>query len=192
MKSTPFLLLVLLSLASLAFSAITPQQSSSPQGWRQSPKTDSARGTPYTRFTVAGKFLRSPSDVSNGPALAVDCIPGKVSHKAEGKFVAGNLLVGTPLKIDYIEPAEIHGTSYLQKVSVRYRFDDGKEEGEEWTPGTDKTSASFSKDMLKKMLRIHTVEITAKDADGSPIVMQFDMPDSSAVEEACDVDLPKK
>jgi hypothetical protein len=139
-----------------------------------------------------GKFLRSPSDVSNGPALAVDCIPTKVSHKSEGKYVAGNLLVGTALKIDYVEPAEIHGTSYYQKVSVRYRFDDGKEEGEEWTPGTDKTSASFSKDSLKKMLRVHTVEITANDSRGSQVVMQFDMPDSAPVEEACDVDLRKK
>ncbi len=97
----------------------------------------------------------------------------------------GNLLVGTTLKVDYVEPEEIHGISYLQKVSVRYHFDDGKEQREEWPSGADKTSAIFSKDTLKKMLCAHTVEMTADDAPGSQVVMQFDMPDPSTVEEAC-------
>jgi hypothetical protein len=192
MKPAPLLLLVPFALVSVAFAAIAQQQSSSVRKWQQSQKTDAVRGTPYARFTLMGKFLRSPSEASNDPALAVDCVPSKVSHKAEGKFVAGNLIVGVSLKIDYVEPEEIHGTSYYQKVSVRYRFDDGKEEGEKWTPGTDKTSASFSKDLLEKILRAHTVEITAQDAGGSQVVMQFEMPDPAPVEEACDVDVHKK
>jgi hypothetical protein len=192
MKQAPLLLLVPLALATFAFSAIAPQQPSSVRKWQQSQRTDAVRGTPYTRFTLMGKFLRSPNDVSIGPALAVDCIPSKVSHKAEGKFLAGNLLVGTALKIDYIEPEEINGTSYFPKVIVRYRLDEGKEEKEQWSPGTDKTSASFPKDLLEKMLRAHTFEITAGDDRGSQVVMQFDMPDPAPIEEACDVDDHKK
>jgi hypothetical protein len=191
MKPVPLLLLVPLALASFGFSAMTPQQPSSAQVWRQSQKTGSARGTSYARFTLAGKFLKAPQgDVSNRPAFVVDCAPGSGTRK--GKFSAANLLIGTPMKIDYVEPQEIHGTSYYPKISVRYRIDDAKEEEEKWSPGTDKTSAAIPKDWLKKILRAHTVEITAEDDRGSQLEMQFDMPNSPPVEDACNVDEPKK
>jgi hypothetical protein len=69
---------------------------------------------------------------------------------------------------------------------------------EKWSPGTDKTSApvptsaSIPVDAVKKMLRAHTVEITAEDAGGAPVVIQFDMPNPATVEEGCNVDEPKK
>jgi hypothetical protein len=106
--------------------------------------------------------------------------------------MAGNLLVGTTLKIVYIEPEEIHGTSYYPKVSVRYRMDNANEELEQWSAGTEKTSASIPVGSLKKMLRAHTVEITADDDRGLPVVMEFDMPDPTPVEAGCDVDDHKK
>jgi len=188
MKLTSILMLAPLACASLAFSAITPQQTPSPQSWRQAPRSDSVHGA-YTRFALTGKFLKLPQgDSSNGPALALDCNPAKKSRN----FMAGNLLIGVPLKISYVEPTEIHGTSYYPKVAVRYRLDEAKEEKQNWTPGTDKTSAVFTKDELEKMLRARTVEITARDDRGSDIVMQFDMPDPSIVEKGCDVDARKK
>jgi hypothetical protein len=188
MKIISILMLAPLACTSLAFSSITPSQSSSSQGWRQTPRSDSVRGA-YTRFALTGKFLKLPhGDNSNGPALAVDCNPAKKSRN----FMAGNLLIGVPLKIDYVEPSEIHGTSYYPKVAVRYRLDEAKEQKQNWTPGTDKTSAVFSKDELEKMLRARTVEITARDDRGSDIVMQFDMSDPAIVEKGCDVDARKK
>jgi hypothetical protein len=195
MKSGLLLLLVPLALASFGLSALAPQQSPSAHVWRQSQKADTFRGFTYTQFTLTGKFTRSPQsqdDVSNRPALVVDCIPGKGTHRPKGKFLAGNLLVGTTLKIEYIEPQEIHGTSYLQKVSVRYRTDDAKEEEEKWSPGADKTSASVPKAVLKKILRAHAVEITATDDRGAQLVMQFDMPDATPVEDGCNVDERKE
>jgi hypothetical protein len=189
MKPTLLLLLVPLALVSVGFSSIAQQQSTSAHVWRQSQKTDTFRGFTYTQFTLTGKFARSPQDdVSNRPALVVDCIPGKGTHGSKGKFLAANLLVGAPLKIEYIEPEEIHGTSYLQKVSVRYRMDDAKEEEEKWTPGSDKTSASVPKSALKKILRAHAFEVTASDDRGAQLVMQFDMPDATPVEDGCNVD----
>ena len=71
-------------------------------------------------------------------------------------------------------------------------MDEAKEQKQNWTPGTDKTSAVFSKDELEKMLRARTVEITARDDRGSDIVTQFDMPDPAIVEKGCDVDARKK
>jgi hypothetical protein len=102
-----------------------------------------------------------------------------------GRFLAGNLLVGTTLKIVYLEPEEIHGTSYFPMVAVRYRTDDGKEKEENWSPGTEKTSASIDKDSLKKILRARTVAISADDDRGLQVAMKFDMPDPTLDEEGC-------
>jgi hypothetical protein len=151
--------------------------------------TEAGRTSTYTRSTLTGKFLkRPPGDVSNPPSLAVDCGRGRGS---EGKFIAGNLMVGVPLKINYVEPTEIHGTSYFPKVFVQLRVDDAKSEKRNWTPGKDKTSAVFAKYSLKKILRAHTVEITTEDENGSEVAVQFDVPDSKAVREACNVDTKK-
>jgi hypothetical protein len=122
--------------------------------------------------------------------LAIDCGRGRGS---KGRLVNGNLQVGVPLKINYVEPTEIHGTSYYPKVFVQVRVDDeAKKDKRQWTPGKDKTSAVFAKYSLKKMLSAHTVEITTQDEAGDDIVMQFDVPsDSKAIEAACDVDTKK-
>ena len=148
-----------------------------------------SNGTTYTRFTLTGKFLKRPAgEVSNPPSLAVDCGRGRGS---DGRLIDGNLLVGVPLKIHYVEPTEIHGTSYFPKVFVQIRADDAKSEKRSWTPGKDKTSAVFSKHSLQKILRAHTVEITTEDENGSEVAVQFDVPDSKAVEQACNVDTKK-
>jgi len=160
-----------------------------PSVWRQSQKTDAAGETTYTRFILVGKFLKSPQvAVPNRPAFVLDCVPASESHRSKGRLLDRNLLVGTTLKIVYIEPEEIHGTSYYPKVSVRYRMDNAKEELENWSAGTDKTSASIPVGSLKKMLRAHTVEIAVDDVRGLPVVMQFDMPDPTSVEAGCAVD----
>src|ERR1700758_5494854 len=188
MKSTTLLALVPLLWASLVSPASAQQQSSSSgQAWRQTQMTD---GTPSTRFSLTGKFLKGPSgNVSNPPVLAIDCGSGRRAH--EGRLIAGNLLVGVPLKINYVEPTEIHGTSYYPKVFVQIRVDDAKPEKRSWNPGKDKTSALFAKYSLKKILHAHTVEITTKSDSGSELVMQFDIPDSKQVAEGCDVDTKK-
>jgi hypothetical protein len=128
--------------------------------------------------------------VSNPPVLAVDCGKGRGS---KGKLIDGNVQVGVPVKVHYVEPTEIHGTSYYPKVFVELRVNDAaKKEKRNWTPGKDKTSAVFSKYSLKKMLGAHSVEITTQDDAGDDVVMQFDVPsDSTAVAQACDVDTRK-
>jgi hypothetical protein len=183
MKQLQVLFLVPLALfftISTSTFAQQPPAAPQPQGWHQTQTTTSNASV---RFVLSGKFLKGPtSEVTNRPALAVDCGKGRGS---DGKFVAGNLLAGAPLKIEYVEPTEIHGTSYFQKVFAQLRVDDGKVEKRTWTPGKEKTSAVFGKYTLKKILRAHTVEITVKDEGGTELVMQFDIPDSSSVAQAC-------
>ena len=189
MTPTRVFLFVPLALTSLAFSATSPQQASS-QGWKQTERTDAVRGK-YARFTLVGKFVKSPQgdDASNRPAMVVDCSSYNRSHRS--KFWRGSLVVGDPLKIDWVEPEQIEVMSYYPKVAVAYRLNDGKEDKENWTPGTNKTSASFPKTSLQKILRAQTLELTAEDNHGLQVVMQFDMPDPTQVEQTCDVDVHK-
>jgi hypothetical protein len=183
MKQLQALFLVPLALFfTISISTFAQQPPATPQtqGWHQTQLTS---GNAAVRFVLSGKFLKGPtSEVTNRPALAMDCGKGRGSG---GKFVAGTLLVGAPLKIEYVEPTEIHGTSYFQKVFAQLRVDDGKVEKRTWTPGKEKTSAVFGKYTLKKILHAHTVEITVKDEGGTELVMQFDIPDSSSVAQAC-------
>jgi hypothetical protein len=190
MKPGLAFLSVPIALVSLAFSAVPPQQQPSTQEWRQTERTDPARGD-YARYTLVGKFLKAPpGDAAARPSLVVDCSTHNRSHKS--KFVRGTLVVGDPLKIDWVEPEEIHGISYFPKVDVTYRLNDAKEDKEQWTPSTDKTSASFSKNSLEKMLGAHTIEITAQDQSGTPVVVQFEMPDSTLLGQGCGVDQHKR
>jgi hypothetical protein len=188
MKPAALFLLLPLVWASCGF-AQPPQPSASAKLWQQSQNSDAARALTYTRFTLTGKFPAPPHDQAvNRPALALDCIPGTGSHPHKGKLLAANLLAGSALKIVYVEPEEIHGTSYFPKVVVRYRIDAAREEEDKWATGTDKTSISIPKDALKKILRAHSVTISAEDDRGSQFAMQFDVPDPALVEDACNVD----
>lgn len=182
MKPAPLLLLLPLALASFGLSAMAGQQPSSTQGWQQSQQPDAAREITYTHFTLAGKSSQGR------PTLVLDCLPAKESYRGKGKILNANLLVGTPLKIEYVEPEEIHGTSYFRKVTVRYRIDDGKEEVDKWSMGPDKSSIALPKEALKKILRAHSVEITVQDEHGSPVTMRFEVPDPTTVEGTCNVD----
>jgi hypothetical protein len=189
MKSTSLFLLVPLAWASCGFAQQAPPQSTAAHGWQQSPNTDAVRAMTYTRFTLVGKFLNAPrTALPNRPAMVLDCIPVAESGAARGKFLAANLLIGTPLKVIYVEPEEIHGTSYYPKIAVRYRFDDRKEESEKWSLGTDKTSATLPKNVVKKVLRARSLTVSAEDDDGLPLAMQFDIPDAAPVEAGCNVD----
>jgi hypothetical protein len=188
MKPTPLLLLIALASPAIGFAAPAPQPSSTSPDWRQTQKTDAVSGTVYTRFTLVGSFLSAPQQVAaDRPALVLDCVPAKGSSASQGKLLAGNLLVGTTVKIVYVEPEEIHGIAYFPKVDVRFRADGNKEAKEEWSAGAEKTSAAIPKDSLEKILHARSFAISADDASGSRLAMQFDIPDATLVKEGCNV-----
>jgi hypothetical protein len=190
MKPALLFLLLPLALVSFRFPATTPLQTQTDHVWRQSLKTDAARGTAYDQYTLTGKFLKSPKhgDLSDRPALVIDCNPPKETRNGKGKFESASFLVGTGLKIHYVEPAEIHGTSYFPKVFVQYRINDGRDVKEQWSPESDKASALIPKDTIKKLLRAQTVDVSTNDDTGASIVMKFDMPDPTPVTQGCNVD----
>jgi len=196
MKPTSLLFFVAVAWAAVAVAQTTSPQLAAQHAWRQSQKPDPGGTYTFTRFTLEGKFLGS-SQGADRPALTIDCIPGSESQRGKAKYLTASLLVGTALKVLYVEPEEIRGTSYFPKVAVSYRTDDAADSAQDkWSLGTDrtpnpapadKTAASIPREALKKMLRAHTVAITADDSHGSPIHMQFEMPNAAAVEAACNV-----
>jgi hypothetical protein len=207
MKTTLLLLLAPLACPVFSIAASTPQQSSSGLAWQESERTNTADAFTFSRFTLAGKFLTPlPDALPNRPALVVDCIPAKESPRGRGTFLAGNLLVGTNLKVTYVEseeiPSGITGMFYFPKIPVRYRIDDAKKEERDqwsptsakteyqWSPESDRTSASIPKHSLEEILRARNVAITTNDDHGRKVVVQFDMPDPALVEKACRVEIP--
>jgi hypothetical protein len=188
MKTNLLLLLVPLA-CPVGMAESAPQPPSSAPVWQQSERTNTADAYSFSRFTLVGKFRTPLNDgVPNRPALVVDCIPAKESPRGRGTFLAGNLLVGTTLKIVYVEPEEIRGINYFPMVPVRFHTDNAKDQEDKWSPGSDNTSASIDKGLLKKILRARTFAIVADDKRGSQVAMQFDIPDPTQVEEACHVD----
>lgn len=191
----PISLLVLATFAGTALAAA--QQTAAPSapdaGWHASQHADPAGSYTFTRFTLVGKFVGASG--ANSPAMTVDCIPHGTAGRA--KFLTADLLVGTALKIDWVEPQEIRGISYFPKVEVEYTVDGAAASGQQWQVGTeriptgtpaDKTAATIPKDVLKKILRAHTVTITAADAQGAPLEMQFDISDTASLRATCNVD----
>jgi hypothetical protein len=190
MKLPRLILLTPIALLTAGFATPGQQQTPSTRGWQQTQKTDAARETSFTQFTLPGKFLTRPQkDAANPPALVVSCRP----HGSRGNFSTAYVNVGAPLNIEYVEPNEIKTeTSYFPKVSVQYRLDEAKEEKEQWTPGAEKTSASIPKKTLEKMLRARTVQIKVQEYRGGEITMQFDIPDSTQLGTTCDLPIRKK
>jgi hypothetical protein len=191
MKLARSLQLVPLMLALALSSTPGSQDTASLHEWRQSPKTDASRGTSYTQFTLAGKFLKSPPrDASNQPALRLECGP---SGRRSREFSGAYLVVGVPLKIDFVEPDAITaGIEYYPKVSVEYRLDEGKPHEEQWPPGADKIAASIPKDALREILGAHSIAIRVTESQGAEVTAQFDIPDSVQVAQTCGLKLRRK
>jgi hypothetical protein len=157
MKRILLLLLVSLACPTLGIAGSAPPQPSSEPVWQQSERTNAAEAYTFSRFTLVGRFLTPlPDAPANRPALVVDCIPAKEFFRGKGTFLAGNLLVGTTLKIVYVEPEEIHGINYFPMVEVRYHTDNAKDQEQKWSPGSNNTSASIDKGLLTKILRART------------------------------------
>ncbi len=167
-----------------AVPVLAQQAPSGSSGWRQELRATGR--TAYTRFVLVGKVAPPAQvDAATRPALALDCIPGKGS---KGKYLSSHLLVGANLKIDYVEPEEIHGVSYFPMVTVLFHTDSAKDRKEQWSAGAENTSASIPKDVLKKILHAHTLAVSADDDQGAPIAMRFEIANPAQVVESCDLD----
>src|ERR1700691_1281558 len=194
MKTNLLILLMPLACPTFGFAAPAPQQPSSAPLWQRTQRTNAVDEFTYSRFTLMGDFVTPSRDaMGNRPAFVLDCIPAEESPRGNGTLLAGNLLVGTNLKVMYVEseeiPSGVAGMFYFPKIAVRYRIDNARKEErdqwspasakteDQWSPGSDQTSASIPKHSLKEILRARNVVITTNDVNGRKVIVRFDMPD---------------
>lgn len=185
MKFPHAVLPITLLLGTIALATAAHQAASATTEWSASQDRD-YRGTAYNQFFLTGKFIKEPrGGSSDPPSLVVRCKVPKGGGQARGKFLSASIRIGAPVKIDYVEPEVIHGTSYFPKIAVRYRLDEGKEHREEWSPGSEKGSASIPKESTKLLLHARSALMTIGDPSGTDVTIQFDVPDPAQVENAC-------
>lgn len=182
--------LMFLGCACIALTSAMAQPPAEAPAWRQSRETNKADAYTYTRFTLVGRYTAGHAPSENRPALAIDCIPAANSDGSKGTYLAANLRAGSALKIIYVEPWEIHGTSYFPKVAVQYQAGDaGNVEKDTWSPGGDLRSVSVPRSALKSFLRSRAVDIHAQDDLGTQIAMRFEIPDPTPVADGCNLDV---
>lgn len=184
----PLRVLVFLSFAALAISPRAQEPSRGSHGWQRVEKPDPGRGVLSTQFTLTGRFLDPPrGNVPGPPSIVLSCLPSKSGPSAEGKFLSGYIQTGTPLKVDFVEPSEIHGTSYFPEISVQYHVGNEKPQNVQWPPRSDKTSISLDKDSAKKLLRGRELVLSMEEPFESQVVLHFDIPDSADVLNTCGI-----
>jgi len=182
--ATFVVLLALTVQAQSAFAA--PSDAPTSPAWQVTQRNDSSREYPYTRFTLVGKFTNGVAGAT-GPSVVIDCLADLVSHPLTGRVLSASVSAGFPLKVIYVEPLEIHGTSYFPKVATNFRANGSAERQQEWSVGADKTSATIPGDALATLLTSQNVSISAEDSKGASFTMQFDIPDSASVRNSCDI-----
>jgi hypothetical protein len=189
MKLSPVVLALPLFASFLcALAPARAQQAPSTHGWQQSDKTDPNRAISTIQFTLFGRFTDPPrGSVPGPPSIVLVCEPSDHKRAGTGKYINGYVQVGSPLKVDYVEPSEIHGTSYYPEVPVNFRVDNEKPQDTKWPPRSDKTSIALDKDAAKKLLHGREVVISTTEPFESQIVMHFDVPDSTAVFTTCGI-----
>lgn len=173
--------------ASIACSALAQQN---PQ-WIKESRQDAAQGLTYTEFKLAGTYLKAPKHpLANAePTLAVACAPGSFSDQhRHGRFLGGVVSVGAKVR-EY----EL-GTS----TGVNLRVDGRNLATEGWAHANNDSGVVFDDGDFHTMLFGHPLErhadtnpqvrsltITVNGARGGAIEMQFKLPESSEVAEAC-------
>jgi hypothetical protein len=141
--------------------------------WHSEQFTDALHGVSGVTFTLSGDYLTAPRLPANGfrPTLVVKCSGGKVKENYISFGAVLNAQAGR-----------------LYPVMMESRLD-----GKKGTIGaddlsTDGMSAYFSRSELRNILKSRKVIVGADEYLGPEIVVQFDLPDSSQLMQACGSD----
>jgi hypothetical protein len=174
--------------------------------WNEEQKTDPFRGTSYTQFTLQGKFLAPPKQTSlPSPLMVVRCLPGNDHHgHTHGRFSGGYIATGAVLDSS-------HNANGYSTIMVQFRLDDGKIQRAWWGHSTNFSAIYFyvpsaglfagsgygefanllyAHEMYHKEdtnPQVQKVLIDVPEYLGGEVVMQFDLPDSTAVADTCGI-----
>ena len=167
--------------------------------WAETDKSDPLHQTSFKEFTLQGRFLIPPRQSSlSAPALVLHCQPGRHDHRgtksySSGRLVEGWIAIGAVL--------DSHVGSLGTCVSVEYRRDDMKLQPNCWGPSTDRSAVFLSDIDLNNLLyghlmphkewtsntQVRKIILGVSEYLAAQIQMQFDLPDSTAIADACGV-----
>ncbi|MGA2773199.1 MAG: hypothetical protein ABSG26_20520 [Bryobacteraceae bacterium] len=164
-----------------------------PPTWAKTDRSDALHGTSFTEFKLAGKFLVAPRQSTfTAPVLVLQCRPDARGH-------------GRAHMNDHFLKGWIATGAVLDSGVVEYRLDDAKLQRAAWDVSTDRSGLFLNapncwdcnlntiiygrKDPPKEGATPRTQKIILGVSEylGAEIQMQFDLPDSAEVLEACGV-----
>lgn len=155
--------------------------------WVRTEKTEPFSGNTYSEFTLEGKYLTSPQHGDGQPPmLIVDCKANENGKVYRGSFISGHLRTGTVL------------AGGVGLTPVLLRLNDGKAQGDYWSPSTDGTALFFGSPTIANLLYGHIlphkentsppitkVLVASSEAFAADMVIQFDMPEPTELADAC-------
>ena len=195
----------------IATSGIAQQPS-----WTRADKSDQLHGTSFKEFTLEGKFLVPPRQSSlSAPVLVLHCQPGPRrvgksqtnGHFVEGWIATGAVLNSSAEKIAFGARVSISSSigTIGDVVPVEYRLDDKELKSPYWRVSTDHSGILFDDGDLDDLLyghilrhkegtnaQVRRIMLGVPEYLGGQIQMQFDLPDSTEVADACGVILHKR
>jgi hypothetical protein len=173
--------------------------------WTEADKSDPLHQISFKEFTLQGRFLVPPRQ-SNlaAPVLVLHCQPGRHGPsrvRTNGRFVEGWIATGAVL--DSAEPSV--GRDAAKLVSVEFRLDDKKLQPDLWPKSTDHSGVFVDDIRLDNLLyghllghkegtgpQVRRIILGVPEYLATQIQMQFDLPDSTEVADACGVILHKR
>jgi hypothetical protein len=168
--------------------------------WASNLVKDSFRGTEYTEFSLAGRYITAPLHASsNNPVLMLDCTPGAHGSGNKGGLASAFLYPGHTV-------ADEHGShSRNGRIRTEYRLDDGKIHAEFLYPSTDFKGISLKAPGCGECVvndffyghqishregtspQVRKIVLNIPEYKGGDVVIQFDLPDVTEVARACGV-----
>ncbi|MGO9012870.1 MAG: hypothetical protein ACLQPN_22470 [Bryobacteraceae bacterium] len=171
--------------------ALLPRLIAQSPTWAKTDRSDALHGTSFKEFRLTGKFLTPPRQSTlSEPVIVLQCRPDARGHRAahmNDRFVKGWIATG----------------AVLDGGVVEYRLDEGKLQRTAWDVSTDRSGVFLntpncwdcnlnsllygSKNPPKEGAPARKIILGAYEYLGAQFQMQFDLPDSGDVLEACGV-----
>jgi len=169
--------------------------------WTETDKSDPLHQTSFKEFSLQGKFLVPPRQSSlSTPLLVLHCQPGRHGKfRTNGRFVEGWIATGAVL--DSRVDSRVDGVRAL----VEYRLDDKTLQPDLWGVSTDRSGVFLDNVRLDNLLyghlllhkegtsaQVRRIMLGVPEYLAAQIQMQFDLPDSTEVADACGVILHRR
>jgi hypothetical protein len=198
------LAILVLTFGFLQISGFTQNETKTVPAWTQEQKKDPFRGDSFMLFTLEGRFLTPPQTTTlTNPVMVIRCVPGDDNKgHTKGKYISGYIATGAVVDTNVNDSGNV-------VIKVQFRLDDGKIQSAQWTRSTDFSSiflkrqyafAGSGYDDFANLLyghmtyhkentnpQVKKILFDVPEYLGGEVVMQFDLPDSIAVAEACGI-----